>query len=83
MYHHHANSFRHKEDTSEKERPNYILTLNEDKLVPYIKWKVSCIAPGKRTSNYFRYCFPENFFIIKTLWDNRALSKYVFDNKCC
>ena len=77
----HTSSFRHEKNRNETELSNYIWALKKDKVVPSIKWKILRIVRGKPTSNFFRLCLTEKFFIINSIRDNRVFNKrFVFVN---
>ena len=74
-YRNRTTSFRLEKNRNVAELSNYIWALSKDKIVPFIKWKILCIARGKRTSNYCRLCLTEKFFIINSFGDDGVLNK--------
>ena len=74
-YRNHISSFRHEKNRIEMELSNYIWALKKDKIVPSIKWKILCIVCSTPRSSYCRLCLTENFFIINSTGDNRAIDQ--------
>ena len=73
-YRNHISSFRHEKNWIEMELSN-IWALKKDKIVPSIKWKILCIVCSTPRSSYCRLCLTEEFFIINSTGDNRAIDQ--------